>query len=109
MHKVSTHLVKGLDLLEGRVSSDVVYRLATVRRTNDMIGVLRNTYVASIGVFEVENSGPVVRFVFLEPTRSACRQLSIVVGGVHGKVEAVENKLHASPTSERAMEAPYAF
>ena len=73
-----------------------------------MIGVLRNTYVASISMFEVENSGPVIRFILLEPTRGTRCQFSVVVGGVHGKVEANESKLYAL-LRESAMEASYAF
>jgi hypothetical protein len=92
---MSTYLVKGFHLLEGRVSGDVVYRHPTARRTNDMVGILRNTYIASIDMFKVENGGPIVRFIFFEPTRGARCQFSVVVSGIHGEVEADRGKLHA--------------
>jgi hypothetical protein len=41
-------------------------------------------------MFEIQNRRPIIRFVFLEPTRRARSELGDVSsGGVHGQVEAV--------------------
>jgi hypothetical protein len=45
---------------------------------------------ASIWMFEVHDSGPVIGFVLYKPTSSTGRKGGQIIVGVHGKVEAVQ-------------------
>ena len=93
-------------LLEGRVSGYVVHGVPSICLANDMVRFLWNlegsqhdrrtssfhraepyANITPIRVLEVEDCGPVIRFVFLESTRRACCGLGVVDSGIHTQVE----------------------